>query len=378
MSSFILKLFKIKWKFKKPPKKKVLIYDKESISLASFFFNKDDCHILNLRYEEINFYVLMITFFLTGFSKIKDNYKHNYCKIVDPFIIFSAFHSNYSFFRLKNIYSKAKYICIHEQNTDLRFFRSCDRYYKNNREKLRADLMFVLGQYYKKKFSNYISAKIISIGGFKNNFFMKDKKKNEDDNSILFISQIAAKPENQIIPKYKMKIDNEKKIVNALLAYCNKKNYKLKISTKSTADKLDFYKRKFGEGNYTIHFRKKKHHSPNEPASYDLVNRSTFVVFTNSTLGLEALIKGIKGVAFPPEQFPIADHEKKFSKTGPFWSENFDEKILEKYLDQIKEYSDEEWKKIVNENIGDLIEYDPMNSKLAKTMNDLNIKTLIN
>ena len=52
---------------------------------------------------------------------MKDNYKHNYCKIVDPFIIFSAFHSNYSFFRLKNFYSKAKYICVHEQNTDLRF-----------------------------------------------------------------------------------------------------------------------------------------------------------------------------------------------------------------------------------------------------------------
>ena len=83
--------------------------------------------------------------------------------------------------------------------------------------------MFVLGQYYKKKFSNYISSKIISIGGFKNNFFVKDKKKNEDNDSILFISQIAAKPENQIVPKYKIKIDNEKKIVNALLTYCNKK-----------------------------------------------------------------------------------------------------------------------------------------------------------
>ena len=62
----------------------------------------------------------------------------------------------------------------------------------------------------------------------------------------------------------------------------------------------------------TLFTFEKKHHSPNEPASYDLVNRSTFVVFTNSTLGLEALIKGIKGVAFPPEQFPIEDHEKNF------------------------------------------------------------------
>ena len=377
MSSFILKLLKIKWKFKKPPQKKFLIYDKESKSLASFFFNEDDCHILNIRYEEINLYVLVITFFVTGFSKMKDNYKRNYCKIVDPFIIFSTFQDNYSFFRLKNIYSKAKYICIHEQNSDLRFFRSCENYYKNNKEKLRADFMFVSGQYYKKKFSNYIDSKIISIGGFKNNFFMIDKKKNEDNNSILFISQIRAKSEKQIVPKYKVKIDNEIKIVKALLAYCNKKNYKLKIAAKSTADNLDFYKRKFGKGNYTIYFRK-KNITPNEPAPYDLVNRSSLIVFTNSTLGLEALIKGIKGVAFPPEQFPIEDHVKKFSRSGPFWSENFDEKILEKYLNQIKEYSDDEWKKIVNENIGDLIEYDPMNSKLVKTMNDLNIKTLLN
>ena len=58
----------------------------------------------------------------------------------------------------------AKYICIHEQNSDLRFFRTCENYYKENKEKLRADIMFVLGQYYKNKFSNYIDSKIISIG----------------------------------------------------------------------------------------------------------------------------------------------------------------------------------------------------------------------
>ena len=44
---------------------------------------------------------------------------------------------------------------------------------KENKEKLRADIMFVLGQYYKNKFSNYIDSKIISIGAFKNNFFKK-------------------------------------------------------------------------------------------------------------------------------------------------------------------------------------------------------------
>ena len=159
----------------------------------------------------------------------------------------------------------------------LDFSEHAKNYYKENKEKLRADIMFVLGQYYKNKFSNYIDSKIISIGAFKNNFFKK-KQKTNNNNSILFISQIRAFPEEKITPKYKVKIDNEIKIVRALLAYCNRKNYKLEIAAKSTIDKLEFYKRKFGDGNYTIYVRKKEI-TPDEPAPYDLVNRSSFVAY---------------------------------------------------------------------------------------------------
>ena len=59
MYSFIMKLFKIRWKFKKPPQKKVLIYDKRSKSLAPFLFKEDECHTLYVRYEEINLYILI-------------------------------------------------------------------------------------------------------------------------------------------------------------------------------------------------------------------------------------------------------------------------------------------------------------------------------
>ena len=102
MYSFIMKLFKIRWKFKKPPQKKVLIYDKESKSLAPFLFKEDECHTLYVRYEEINLYILIKTILNTGFSKMKDNYKHYYCKFVNPQIIFSDFHDDIAYFRLKN------------------------------------------------------------------------------------------------------------------------------------------------------------------------------------------------------------------------------------------------------------------------------------
>ena len=53
--------------------------------------------------------------------------------------------------------------------------------------------MFVLGKYYKNKFSNYMNSKIISIGAFKNNFFKK-KQETNNNNSILLFLQIEHSP----------------------------------------------------------------------------------------------------------------------------------------------------------------------------------------
>ena len=93
---------------------------------------------------------------------------------------------------------------------------------------------------------------------------------------------------------------------------------------------------------------------------------------------MEALVKGKRGVGFPPEEFPIENHEKKFSRQGPFWSEDFDMEILHQYLRNVMRYTDEEWNKVVSENIGDLMMYDPMNSKFVQELNNLKVKTLIN
>ena len=51
---------------------------------------------------------------------------------------------------------------------------------------------------------------------------------------------------------------------------------------------------------------------------------------------------------------------------------------VKNYLEKITQYSDDEWKRIVNDNIGDLMEYDPQNTKFTEAMNSLKIKTLIN
>jgi len=58
----IFKIILSKYCFKKPPKKRVLIYDKASTGLAYLLFQEDECEILHVRYETINLIVLILTF----------------------------------------------------------------------------------------------------------------------------------------------------------------------------------------------------------------------------------------------------------------------------------------------------------------------------
>jgi hypothetical protein len=74
----IKKLFKIilsiKFKFSKPLKKKILIYDEYSIKFSKVLFKKKNYEILRTRFEEINLFILIKTIFKHGFVNLIFNY----------------------------------------------------------------------------------------------------------------------------------------------------------------------------------------------------------------------------------------------------------------------------------------------------------------
>lgn len=365
MISQLTKIFSAKWYFNKPKRNKILIYDKKSEKISRLIFKKFDFTVLSVRFEEINFFVLLHTIYKYGLKNIKFNYKLSFINFVSPEIIFSDFTFNHSFFKLKNYCPNAKYICINRSITYDTFFNSYKEYYKNKyNPKLKSDFLFVMGENYKEKFSKYIDSKIVSIGSFKNNFY--DNINQSTEKYILFISGAYARKEHEYTKWYKNEIENEIKIVKALSKYCEKNNYIFKISLKRD-DQEDFFKKKYGPGKWTFisQFSQEK--------PYELINQSSLIVYCISTLGLEALIKGKKCMAFPHEEFPVSDHCTKFEKKGPFWSEEFSDEILNSYLDKISQYPQDQWQKIVKDNIGDLISYDPKNTKFYKILKENNV-----
>jgi len=370
----LLKAIRSKWNFTKPQKKEILVYDSVSMDVAELLFNKDNYEVLNVRNEDVNIFILFKTIFKTGIKNIKDNYKLNFIKQVSPKVIFSVFTYNPSFFRLKNLYPNALYISLSISCCDRRFFSACEKYYENNlNPKLKSDYLFVVGDYYKDLFIKYIDTKIVNIGSIINNYhYLKNYSFQKKLDSILFISQVYSLPDNEIYPKYKAKINNEKKIIHALEKYCKKNSLRLKIATRNNKNAIEFYKFFFGNGDWKVYPRIDLN------TSYDLVNESSLIIFTNSFLGLEALSKGKRCVAFPPEEFPIEEFVKKYSDHGPFWSRTFNYEILEQYIKNILDHSDEKWKELVRENIGDIIKYDPKNTILKGTLKSLKIENILN
>ena len=107
------KFFKVifsKWEFSKPQKKKLLIYDLPNV--FERIIAKDQYEVLDIRYQTVNIYILFITILHTGFKDLVKNYQKNYIFFVSPKIIITSIDNNLFFFKLKQLYNKAKYICI--------------------------------------------------------------------------------------------------------------------------------------------------------------------------------------------------------------------------------------------------------------------------
>ena len=47
---------------------------------------------------------------------------------------------------------------------------------------------------------------------------------------------------------------------------------------------------------------------------------------------------------------------------------------MENYIEKIIKYSEEEWSEIIKKNIGDIMDYDPKNTKLLSILKKINLE----
>ena len=344
------------WHFKKPNKKKVLIYDREKEHFCRLFFSKNDYEILDSRYESINAYVVIKTLIKYGRNNFKDNYKKLFIELVSPKIVFSAIDNNPSFYNLKNLNNKPYYISFQYGMRDNQFYKECKEYKKEYKKKLKADYIFLFGKNEKKRFSKIIEGNICNFGNASNNHYPINKKQVTNKiKSIMYVSIYNSTTNS---------FGEDKKIFNFLVEFCKKNKIRLSFCSKFGYSKEGFFRNNLhkGEWKYLPHV--------NSIRTYKNLNRQQMVVFTYSTLGFEALAKGLRCAAFH-NNFPIDGNYKKYPKKGIFWNNSKSYRDIEKTLNRVIAFSNRDWKKIVKKYSPEIMNYDPGNIRTKKILNKI-------
>ena len=115
-----------------------------------------------------------------------------------------------------------------------------------------------------------------------------------------------------------------------------------------------------------------------------MLDEATAVAFIDSTLGYEALSRKRPTASFSIRGEVLDNFDGcKFGRpaiyqdVGPFWCNYLNTSNLNNILDFVLNVSDEDWRKIKDKYVNELITYDKGNIKFKNIMKNLNI-SLVN
>ena len=360
--------FKSKWVFKKPDRKKILIYDGVGSELILKYVYRSDCEIYYNRGESFNLYVLFYSIYKNGIYNLKKNYKKSFFNFVKPKIAITFIDNNSAFYKLKKEFPKIIFLSIQNGVRNKQDFIDIQ---KGNETNLASDYILTFSKNYSQKYAKFIKAKFIPIGSFKLNLINLNCTEKKD---ILFIS----KHKDPDVPF------NEHQIIDFLIKYCKEKKINLDICFKTDLRKIfeNIFKKKYNKINFK--FSKAKNYS------YHLLKDYKLIFFTDSTLGYEALALGKKAVSCSygsmkniewirknniPRPLTKFGHPEKFKNKGFFWINYFDTSELKKILNKTFQMSNKIWIKKSKKIINKIMSYDYGNKNFVNILKKYNIST---
>lgn len=365
--SKILKLIKTlsntKIVWKKPLRKKILIYDNTNSDKLIKFLEPESFQVLHTRKELLNAFILIKCFF----SIFKDFsfYIDKYIDTVKPELIITFIDNDLKFFSLKSRHRNIEILMIQNGTRSYHgdIFEQLDKLNSRILEKYQLDTFLTFGDDIGNYYAKFIQInKLINFGSLSNNSVKLDSLKTVKDR-VVYISQWHYLIEKSLDPHC------EKKITKFINSYCIKKNKKLNILLRSNDDKhrsdeINFFKNIIGKEVIFI----EKSISMN---SYNICDSSELVVGIDSTLCYESLARkqktaifSIRGNAIGIEGYKFG-WPRNFSDVGPFWCNFYDEKIFTNILDDLIQMPKADWHNLLFDNdIKKCITYNKNNSIL--------------
>ena len=373
----IRSLVKLKWRFRPPSQRNVLLYFKTGADVIAPYFKPDEFQILDLRESEVNIAIALKCLFQRDLSA--KNYAQQFIRAAQPKLVLTFIDNFEPFFLLKHEFPNIQTLLIQNGVRSSRgdLFGSLGA--KHPTEKYEVDNMFVFGPVVGAKYLEHISGNLIAHGSFKNNLIPKSVALK---NTVAYISTYRpnlnlefvvpeSKPDKPI--RYGEIISRRACVISWLAKYCQANNQLLAIIGKDENPQREEHYYRSLLANFQFDFVAKKYSS----TSYQAIDNSEIVVFTSSTLGYESLARGKKTAAIMLDAQIVGDEALKFgwpaklADEGSFWTHQLDEKRLCEILDFLRTVKDEDWNQIRSQLINDVISFDPGNSKFSAVVESL-------
>ena len=365
--------------FKKPQKSDVLIYDETYPKIIEDILKNHTYSILHVRFEQINVYVLLKSMF-SGLSWLKNpftTYTHTYILEVQPNLIITYIDNKIDFYNIGKLFPEITTAFIQNGNRD--FF---DKFFSNTQQDkdYEVDYMFVHNKYIGEEYNKRIKGRVIPIGSLLNNSFQKISQ--VKPGRIVYISTWGG--ENEVDSPYTAYLGNgaelkinwsvfykaESYVLSFLANWCNLNKKELTIVGRGNNEEYKYYTGLIP--NYNFNFTQKI----TEYTSYEIISTAEIVVSIDSTLGLESFSRGIKTAFFSIRKFDSLFSRRfgwpaNLPDSGPFWTNRMNDSEFSEIMNFLNQCSQGDWDYFVAKFRPQLMDYDPCNSILISTLNNL-------
>ena len=360
-------IFKTRYRFCNPQKKKILFFDNSHTSLIinKFKINKNKYEILYTRLEEINLPILIRSIKKHLFKINLKKYYLEYIKFVGPKKVITFIDNNILFYQLKKYFRSIEFISIQNgHRTEKRDF-ILELKKKQNNKNLLCDKIFIANLGYGDLIKKYINCRTIPLGYFKNNF-VKINNRQIQKKSMIFISQFRK---NEITSDHFIV---EKKILPLVNKFCidNKINlYILGCSNNYNLEK-NFFESLLVSSSFI--FQRKL----DFPKNYNFIDKFEIVVFIDSTLGYESIARKKKVAVFSNRRLTkVSSSEKfgwpvKYKNKGYFYSnnKNFNQIEINRILNNVLKINQKKWNKRIFPKLEKISIYNYGNNILKKKL----------
>lgn len=366
-----------------PRKCEVLIYDAVGTDYLMPYLANNSVAILPLRGESVCVPCLLRAMWSFNFWKGRPirAYSDAFIRSVSPVIVLTFVDNSREVYFLKARHPRVKFLSIQNAvRDDLRnVFAPATQ--ELSKESLKVDCIMVFGRLFGEQYLKYSDSKVVPIGSLRSNLVPIQQPKNWG--TLAFISQyrdVNRLDMGGVFYSFQQFWEQTDQLILLFLAKYAKawgKTFYIVPCTGHYKDPalLEKEKRYYNQlvGSECAYSEWQWHGS-----SYDAIDSAEVVVSIDSSLGLEAAVRGTKTAVFSIRSQVLSLADSPFfnfgwpgcyPNEGPFWTNRPDPASFERILDHLFSISEEQWRTELREQrIDDLIEYDPGNSILRRIL----------